>query len=85
MRTKFITKHSFNFVYLSLALIFLAVMFYFKDDSKIQIQIVVASAIVYVATALCTHHFDKSLTFEIIVEYILLALLVLVLLSGQLI
>lgn len=85
MKGKVVIKHSFNLIYLSVALGFLGIMFYFKSNPNIQIQIVISSAIIYVAMALFTHHYDKSLTFEIIVEYILLALLVVVLLSGQLI
>ncbi len=85
MKVKTIKKHSFSLIYLPIALVFLVIMFYFKEDPKIQIQIVVASAVLYVAMALAHHKFDKSLTFEIIVEYILLALLVVILLSGQLI
>lgn len=85
MKAQTMQKQSFGLIYIPLVLVFLAVMFYFKDSQKIQLEIIIASAIIYVAMALAHHHFDKSLTFEIIVEYILLALLVIILLSGQLI
>lgn len=71
-------------VYFPLALGFLGLMYWFRGDALMQVEIVVAGAVAYIAVALLHHHLDKSLTVEIIIEYILIAALVLVLLNTQL-
>lgn len=71
--------------FLPLSLFFLVLMFIFRNQSFIQFELVIACAICYLAVAFVHHHFDKSLTLEIAIEYILIAALALIILQGILI
>lgn len=82
---KKLLKLNVSHSYLPLAIVFLGLIYISKDNPKIQLQVVIAAAISYVAIALLHHHIDKSLTFEIIIEYILIAVLALIILQGQLV
>ncbi len=77
----------FNFIhsYLFLSAVFLVLIFVFRNQPRLQFEIVVASAISYVSVALLHHHVDKSLTFETTIEYILIAVLAIIILQGQLV
>lgn len=46
------------------------------------LQILIIGVLLYLAWALYHHKKDKSLTFEVLIEYLLTALLVVVLLMG---
>lgn len=47
-----------------------------------QLELVLLLIIMYMGFSLSHHYFDKSLTFEATLEYILMALLVIVILTG---
>lgn len=83
MKLKKLYQNILEVYYVPLALVFLVIMYYFKDNRKMQIQIVVVAAIIYVSLALIHHRLDKSLTPKTIIEYILLAVLIVILLQGQ--
>lgn len=85
MKLKKLHQNILEIYYIPLALAFLVVMYYFRDNRNLQIQIVILSAIIYVSLALLHHRLDKSLTPKTMIEYILLGLLILILLQGQLI
>ena len=51
----------------------------------VQFQILVMLSVLYLGWALLHHNLDKSLTLEIIIEYVLTALLAMVILYGVLI
>lgn len=67
-----------------LAILF-GLLFLFPNQPKLQFQIITGATMVYVSLALLHHFFDKSLTLEIFIEYILIASLVIIILQGQLI
>ncbi len=73
-----------SYFYMPVALIILGVFYIFRNQPKLQFQLVVIAAIIYVILALLHHLKDKSLTLEIIIEYILMAALVIIILQGQL-
>ncbi len=65
--------------------VFLGLLIIFRFSSERQMQIFIAASIVYVLTAILHHFQDKTLTMEIIIEYMLIAVLALLLLQGLLI
>lgn len=65
--------------------VFVGLLIIFRFSSQKQMQVLIAASILYVATAILHHFQDKTLTKEIIMEYILIAVLALLLLQGLLI
>lgn len=65
--------------------LFMGLLIIFRFSPERQLQILLAASIVYVLTATLHHFQDKTLTMEIIIEYILIAVLALLLLQGLLI
>lgn len=64
-------------------LISLAILsFLFHNQSLIQMQILGLSIFGYIIFALTHHYLDKSLTFQTTIEYILIALLLLVMIAS---
>jgi uncharacterized membrane protein len=74
-----------NHLFIPLSLVLLAVIFLFKGNSRVQFAVAFLGVIFYLVTALIHHHFDKSLTVEVTLEYILIAALVLIILGGVLV
>lgn len=64
--------------------LFAAGIIYFKSNKSIQIEILTMSAIVYVSVAILHHWRDKTLTREIVAEYVLLAVLALIIVLSLL-
>ena len=73
-----------NYIHLlaPLGLFFVILSFIFKSQPTFQIEILVLFALLYLISALVHHHFDKSLTLETTIEYILLAVLVIIMVTG---
>lgn len=69
-------------MHLLLAPLFVGAMVYFRHSREALIQLLFLAAIFYVIIALLHHHKDKSLTLEVMIEYILIAWLALILSSG---
>jgi len=57
----------------------------FRFSPEKQFQVLITASVVYVATAILHHFQDKTLTMEIIIEYMLIAVLALLLLQGLII
>ena len=81
---KILFKFNLMHLYLILAAFLLAGLFIFNHQPKLQFEVLVVSAICYVVIALTHHHLDKSLTLETFIEYILIALLIIIIVQGQL-
>lgn len=60
-------------------------LYLFKNDPVMRFQAIIALAINYTAWAIFHHYLDKTLTLEIVIEYVLIACFVLVILSSILI
>ena len=73
-----------NHLFIPLVLGLLALIFLFRGNSLVQFELVVIGVMFYLVTALVHHHLDKSLTVEATLEYILIAVLVLIVLQGVL-
>lgn len=72
-------------LYIILAALLLVGLIAFNNQSMLQFEIIILAAITYVTLALAHHHFDKSLTLETFIEYILIALFIVIIVQGQLI
>lgn len=66
---------------LPIGTIFLVVIFVFNQN-PILIASIITLTFIYIAFSLMHHKLDKSLTFGVIAEYLLIAFLVLVILAG---
>ncbi len=78
-----IKKHSIIFILVPILLGLAALSFLFKQNTFSQLQIVVIGMILYLIFSMVHHYFDKTLTFETVVEYILIAGLVFVIMAGN--
>lgn len=67
---------------LPIAFVFIMLSFYFPRMIAVQLGLVVAFASLYIGASLMHHHKDKSLTPQIILEYILVATLIVVIMAG---
>ncbi len=73
----------FLLIPLSLGIIILS--FIFRSKTTIQLELIFSVTVIYMSLALIYHYFDKSLTLETIIEYILIAVLVIVIFIGTII
>lgn len=73
-------RFKFNFVWLLIFItpLLLTALFVSRNSSGTQFKIIILAALLYLATTTFHHMKDKTLTFEIMVEYILIAALALV-------
>lgn len=58
--------------------LFLTALYLARFSPRIQLEIFIGAVLTYLITAIIHHQLDKSLTLEIVVEYILIAILTLV-------
>lgn len=68
------------FLFVSLCLIIAS--FFFKDSNTYQYQIIFVTVLLYLLSSIAHHHFDKSLTFEVGLEYILIGALAFLVVFG---
>lgn len=67
------------------AVIFISILLLLRQYSGlVSIQVTLTAILMYVGLAYIYHHFDKTLTAEVIVEYVLLGLLIVVILQSYL-
>ncbi|KKQ67280.1 MAG: hypothetical protein US86_C0001G0207 [Candidatus Daviesbacteria bacterium GW2011_GWA2_38_24] len=72
-------------LFLVFSIIAFAALLIFKQNTLLKINIVALTSIIYLSMALVHHYKDKTLTLEVIIEYVLIALLAIVVVSGFLI
>lgn len=82
LKLKKIKANIFQIILLPICVGFVILSFLFKTDGNMQIQIAITSLFVYIAFSMLHHHFDKSLTLTVILEYIFIGILALILLLG---
>lgn len=69
-------------IFLGLSLVLIISSFFLKDGSHYQYQIVFLAIAIYLSTSVAHHYFDKSLTFETSLEYILIGALAFLVVFG---
>lgn len=82
MIKKTLSLNSSHF-YLPLASLLIVILLFYKFNPKVSMQLVTIGALIYVVSALIHHHFDKTLTLEVIIEYVLLASLIIIIILSQ--
>ena len=80
-----ISRSANKVVIVSLVIIAILLIFSVRNSSGLGAIILMTATVIYLAWALIFHHLDKSLTLETFLEYVLTALLAVVLLIGFLI
>jgi hypothetical protein len=85
MTLKRLARVHLDQLFLPVAIVLIGMIFIFRHQNQIQFELVVLATILYLGTALLHHHFDKSLTIEVILEYILIALFAIIVIGGILI
>lgn len=69
-------------IFLVLSLAMIAASFFLKYRNLYQYEIIFITVLLYLTSSLLHHHFDKSLTFEIVLEYILIGALAFLIIFG---
>lgn len=79
-----ILRLQLNHLFLPIALVILVLVILFHGQKIIQFELLIIAAMFYISTAFLHHYFDKSLTIETALEYILIAALTLIIFQGLL-
>lgn len=83
--SKTFLKIDFLHYFLPVGLLAMVLMWQFQARSELQLQVLIIVGLIYIIGAFIHHHFDKTLTLEVIIEYILIAILALSIVSGAII
>lgn len=74
-----------SYLFVPIAIILFGVAYFYRYQPQIQFEILAFGSFLYLVLALGHHYIEKSLTFEVFIEYILIAALVVILLQSMLI
>lgn len=80
---RLLKKADHMWVFLFSTPFFLVGLWMARYSPSVQIKLLIVAALFYLALALMHHQKDKTLTFEIVIEYILIAALALIVLQGM--
>ncbi|MBI2593176.1 hypothetical protein HYW44_00850 [Candidatus Daviesbacteria bacterium] len=69
-------------IFLIISLLLIVVSFFYKYWSLYQFAIIFLAVFMYLITSIIHHYFDKSLTLEVGLEYVLIALLTFLVVFG---
>lgn len=83
MSLKYYLKHyGYVILFFCLSLFLITQFLQFEASSIVKTQILIILAALYVVWGVGYHNFTKSLTMEVMIEYILIALLGIIILYG---
>lgn len=74
---------SFSLIFVTFLPIFVAALSYFYGLTKVQFGVVVMAALLYLILAMLHHYRDKTLTFDTMVEYVIVAIVIFIVLVGN--
>lgn len=69
-------------IFLFISIILIITSFFYKDSNAYQYEIIFITVVLYLVSSIAHHHFDKSLTFEVGLEYILIGALAFLVVFG---
>lgn len=69
-------------IFLVISLILIFASFFLKDGGSYQYEIIFFAVSLYLVSSIVHHYFDKSLTFEVGLEYILIGALAYLVIFG---
>lgn len=80
---KAIKKHTIlNSIFLSGFILLIPLLMLYRNSFVSTFSLLITAALIYLIWAYLYHHLDKSLNSMIILEYVLTALLVIIILTG---
>lgn len=79
---KIIRYDILSHIFLVISLVLIALSFFFKGWTLYQYEIIFAAVTIYLISSMAHHFFDKSLTLEIGLEYILIGALAFLVVFG---
>lgn len=82
MLKKYFKSNLISNIFLLISIIFIVVSFFLHDINPYQYQIIFAAVAIYLSTSILHHYYDKSLTFEVGLEYILIGALAFLIVFG---
>ena len=82
---KFFKYNLLSYIFLFISIILIIASFFFKNSNTFQYEIIFITVILYLFSSIVHHHFDKSLTFEVGLEYILIGALAILVIFGTVI
>ena len=68
--------------FLVASLVMIILSFFYRNKNIYQYEIIFVTVLLYLTSSIMHHHFDKSLTFEILLEYILIGALAFLIIFG---
>lgn len=69
-------------IFLPVSVVFLFFMYFLKPQSTVYLKIIILVSVLYLLISLIHHYIDKSLNKETLLEYLLIAFLVLIMIAG---
>ena len=69
-------------IFLFISIILILTSFFYKNRNFYQYEIIFTTVLLYLISSITHHYFDKSLTFEILLEYILIGALAFLIIFG---
>jgi len=82
MLKKYFKNNLFSNSFLLISIILIIVSFFLRNINPYQYEIIFLAVSIYLATSILHHYFDKSLTFEVGLEYILIGALAFLVVFG---
>ena len=79
---KFLKNNLLSNIFLLVSIILIIASFFLRNINTYQFQIIFLTVTLYLVTSILHHYFDKSLTFEIGLEYILIGALAFLVVFG---
>lgn len=79
---KIIKYDLLSHIFLVISLVLIGASYFFRNWSLYQYEIIFLAASIYLITSIIHHYFDKSLTLEVGLEYVLIALLTFLVVFG---
>ncbi len=67
-----ITQNTINLVFLPICILIMYLSFTHSSQSYYQLKLMLTAGVTYMILSTIHHYFDKSLTFEVVFEYILI-------------
>ena len=79
---KFFKTNLISNIFLLISLLLIVASYFWRYSNAYQYEIIFVTVVLYLASAITHHYFDKSLTFEVGLEYILIGALAFLVVYG---
>ena len=79
---KFLKNLHLMWIYVGLSPVLFSLLLLYRNQQMVVLSLTILAAILYVIVALLHHYWDKTLTVEVTLEYVLTAVLAIVILQS---